>query len=71
MDPKRAGDRIRGSGHYWMIGDSYARDIEGASRSGWHSVWINRRNEPVTDVTPDLMFENEYDMTNYLLCSAE
>lgn len=55
----------------WMIGDSYEGDIAGASRSGWHSVWINRRNEPVTDVTPDLMFANEYDMTNYLLCSAE
>ena len=51
----------------WMIGDSYGGDIEGASRCGWHTVWINRRHDPVTGVTPDLMFADECEMADYML----
>ena len=51
----------------WMIGDSYGGDIKGASLAGWHSIWINRRNAPTQDITPDLIFRNEYDMTDYFL----
>ena len=54
-------------GDLWMIGDSYESDITGASRCGWHTVWINRRNEPFEGPAPDLVFSNEHDMAEYLL----
>ena len=29
----------------WMVGDSFESDIAGASDAGWHTVWINRKQE--------------------------
>jgi putative hydrolase of the HAD superfamily len=30
----------------WYVGDSYESDVEGASRAGWHTVWLNHRKRP-------------------------
>jgi len=38
----------------WMIGDNYDKDIAGALASGWHALWINRRNLPAPEILPDI-----------------
>ena len=38
----------------WMIGDNYAKDITGAIKAGWHSLWINRRGLPAPEKLPDI-----------------
>ena len=30
----------------WYVGDSYESDVEGASRAGWHVIWLNHRRRP-------------------------
>jgi len=38
----------------WFIGDAFEADIAGASKAGWHTIWINHRKEIITsDVKPD------------------
>ena len=41
-------------GELWMIGDNYDKDIAGALASGWHALWINRRNLPAPEILPDI-----------------
>ena len=50
----------------WMIGDSYTGDIEGAGKLLWHTVWLNRRNEPVAGIIPDLMYRDEFELAERL-----
>ena len=38
----------------WMIGDNYDKDIAGAIKSGWHTLWINRRFIPAPSIHPDI-----------------
>ena len=38
----------------WMVGDNYDKDIAGAIKAGWHSLWINRRRLPAPKVIPDI-----------------
>ena len=38
----------------WMVGDNYDKDIAGAIKAGWHSLWINRRRLPAPEVIPDI-----------------
>ena len=38
----------------WMVGDNYDKDISGAVKAGWHSLWINRRRLPTPEVLPDI-----------------
>ena len=38
----------------WMVGDNYDKDIAGALKAGWHSIWINRRRLPAPGVLPDI-----------------
>ena len=38
----------------WMVGDNYDKDIAGAVKAGWHSLWINRRRLPAPEVIPDI-----------------
>ena len=38
----------------WMVGDNYDKDISGAVKAGWHSLWINRRRLPAPEVLPDI-----------------
>ena len=38
----------------WMIGDNYDKDIAGALKAGWHTLWINRRNLPSQENAPDI-----------------
>ena len=51
----------------WMIGDNYDKDIVGAIDSGWHSVWINRRNLPLPDRLPDYEVRTDDELTQLLL----
>lgn len=55
----------------WMVGDSLGGDIKGASLAGWHSVWINRRDEPSGSLSPDLVFRSEYELAGYLTGMAD
>ena len=50
-----------------MIGDNYDKDIVGAIDSGWHSVWINRRNLPLPDRLPDYEVRTDDELTQILL----
>ena len=50
----------------WMIGDSYKHDITGAIDSGWHTVWINRRNLPGPDRLPDFEVTSDKELTDLL-----
>ena len=38
----------------WMIGDNYDKDIAGAIKAGWHSLWLNRRGLPEPQALPDI-----------------
>ena len=38
----------------WMVGDNYDKDIAGAIKSGWHTLWINRRGLPAPESLPDI-----------------
>ena len=38
----------------WMIGDNYDKDIAGAIKAGWHTLWINRRGLPAPESLPDI-----------------
>ena len=51
----------------WMIGDNYDKDITGALDSGWHSVWINRRNLPAPERRPDYEVLTDKELTDLLL----
>lgn len=51
----------------WMIGDNYDKDITGALDSGWHSIWINRRNLPTPERLPDYEVLTDKELTNLLL----
>jgi len=43
----------------WMIGDNYDKDIAGAIKSGWHTLWINRRGLPQPERLPDISVLND------------
>ena len=43
----------------WMIGDNYDKDIAGAIKAGWHTLWINRRGLPAPEVLPDISVLND------------
>ncbi|MFP4931785.1 HAD family hydrolase [Staphylococcus coagulans] len=47
----------------YYIGDHFDNDVIGAIDAGWHSIWFNRRNRPMThqQYTPDhiVMTEEE------------
>ena len=51
----------------WMIGDNYDKDITGALDSGWHSIWINRRNLPKPERLPDYEVLTDKELTDLLL----
>ena len=51
----------------WMIGDNYDKDIAGAIDSGWHSVWINRRELPAPERLPDYEVRTDDELTQLLL----
>lgn len=40
----------------YFIGDSFANDVVGAKNAGWKSIWINKRNKEI----PDLSVQPEY-----------
>ena len=46
----------------WMVGDNYDKDIAGAIKSGWHTLWINRRELPAPEALPDIsvLTDNEF-----------
>ena len=50
-----------------MIGDNYDKDITGALDSGWHSIWINRRNLPKPERLPDYEVLTDKELTDLLL----
>ncbi len=54
-------------GELWMIGDNYDKDITGALDSGWHSIWINRRNLPKPERLPDYEVLTDKELTDLLL----
>ncbi len=54
-------------GELWMIGDNYDKDITGALDSGWHSIWINRRNLPKPERLPDYEVLTDKELTALLL----
>jgi putative hydrolase of the HAD superfamily len=44
----------------YYFGDSFMNDVVGSKRSGWNSVWINRRNHQVptnTEYLPDYIID--------------
>ena len=43
----------------WMIGDNYDKDIAGAIKAGWHTLWINRRGLPAPESLPDISVLND------------
>ena len=43
----------------WMIGDNYDKDIAGAIKAGWHTLWINRRGLAAPEVLPDISVLND------------
>jgi len=44
----------------YYIGDSFERDIVGAARAGWKTVWFNRRGSIGNGaVTPDYVARTE------------
>ena len=51
----------------WMIGDNYDKDIMGALDSGWHSIWINRRNLPKPERLPDFEVLTDKELTDLLI----
>ena len=51
----------------WMIGDSYKNDMSGAISSGWHTLWINRRNLPAPEKLPDITVFNDEDLNKALI----
>ena len=54
----------------WMVGDNYDKDIIGAIDSGWHSIWINRRNLPTPDKIPDIEVKTDDELTELLISMA-
>lgn len=40
----------------YYVGDSFPNDIVGASKAGWHTIWLNHRRRSVSDdsVIPDI-----------------
>ena len=50
----------------WMIGDNYDKDIAGAIKAGWHSLWINRRGLPAPEALPDISVLNDTEFVNAL-----
>ena len=51
----------------WMVGDNYDKDITGAIDSGWHSIWINRRNLPMPVRKPDIEVKTDEELTSLLI----
>ena len=53
----------------WYIGDTFANDVIGAKKAGWHAVWFNRRFNEIPDIelTPDRIVYSEKDMTNAII----
>ena len=54
----------------WMVGDNYDKDIVGALDSGWHSIWINRRNLPTPERRPDIEVKTDDELTELLISMA-
>ena len=50
----------------WMIGDNYDKDIAGAQKAGWHSLWINRRGLPAPENLPDISVLNDTEFAEAL-----
>ncbi|PKG22974.1 HAD family hydrolase [Niallia nealsonii] len=44
----------------YYIGDSYMNDVVGAKKAGWKSIWVNRRNHPISnemEYNPDYIMD--------------
>ena len=50
----------------WMVGDNYDKDISGAIKAGWHSLWINRRRLPAPKALPDISVLNDAEFVEAL-----
>lgn len=50
----------------WMVGDNYDKDISGAIKAGWHSLWINRRRLPASEELPDISVLNDAEFVEAL-----
>lgn len=37
----------------WYVGDSYQNDVAGASKAGFHTIWLNRRRKPLPPAKED------------------
>ncbi|MCR5527343.1 MAG: HAD family hydrolase [Lachnospiraceae bacterium] len=53
----------------WYVGDTFANDVIGAKKAGWHSIWFNRRYNEIPDIelTPDRIVYSEKDMVNAVM----
>ena len=52
----------------FYVGDSYENDVTGAVRTGWHSIWMNRRHKEKTDIySPDYEVHTETELLLGLL----
>ena len=50
----------------WMIGDNYDKDIAGAIKADWHTLWINRRGLPAPKALPDISVLNDAEFVEAL-----
>lgn len=50
----------------WMVGDNYDKDIAGAIKAGWHTLWINRRGLPAPEILPDISVLNDAEFVEAL-----
>ena len=59
----------------WFIGDAFEADIVGAASAGWHTIWINHRQETAGNcVTPDhavASFSAFFQLLQALFCNCK